>query len=221
MKVEKYRKTGTGRIYLIFLRGEYIADGFKIAVAVDVVGLEIAHFCPFVPAVDGDQRYVVVLVRVFLCHFQTLPEIFGRIVFHDGIGGEEMARIVVPAKADVREVRHAERFFKPLPFGSYIRQHICIITVNIREMHILIMRTAVKAHIAKAAGGHILAVVHAAQVGGVLIPHGKLQVQPWQVLCFSSENGDGRDQLLALLEDVLTENEETEAAAEDAVETEE
>ena len=48
-----------------------------------------------------------------------------------------------------------------------------------------------------------------------------LQVQPWQVLCFSSENGDGRDQLLALLEDVLTENEETEAAAEDAVETEE
>lgn len=48
-----------------------------------------------------------------------------------------------------------------------------------------------------------------------------LQVQPWQVLCFSSENGDGRDQLLALLEDVLTENEETEAAAEDAAETEE
>ena len=50
---------------------------------------------------------------------------------------------------------------------------------------------------------------------------GALQVQPWQVLCFSSENGHGRDQLLALLEDVLTENEETEAAAEDAVETEE
>ena len=48
-----------------------------------------------------------------------------------------------------------------------------------------------------------------------------LQVQPWQVLCFSSENGDGRDQLLALLEDVLTENEETETAAEDAAETEE
>jgi len=33
----------------------------------------------------------------------------------------------------------------------------------------------------------------------------QLQVQPWQVVCFSSENGDGRDQLLEILEKALSE----------------
>lgn len=28
----------------------------------------------------------------------------------------------------------------------------------------------------------------------------KLQIQPWQIICFSSETGDGRDQLLAEIE---------------------
>ncbi|MBQ9263313.1 MAG: YihA family ribosome biogenesis GTP-binding protein [Clostridia bacterium] len=31
-----------------------------------------------------------------------------------------------------------------------------------------------------------------------------LQVQPWQVLCYSSENGDGREQLLEAMEKALT-----------------
>ncbi len=30
-----------------------------------------------------------------------------------------------------------------------------------------------------------------------------LQVQPWQVLCYSSENGDGRDELLKKIEEAL------------------
>ena len=34
-----------------------------------------------------------------------------------------------------------------------------------------------------------------------------LQVQPWQVICYSSETGDGRDQLLEALEKALTETE--------------
>ncbi len=39
-----------------------------------------------------------------------------------------------------------------------------------------------------------------------------LQVQPWQVLCYSSETGDGRDALLEALEKALTgPEEETEA----------
>lgn len=33
----------------------------------------------------------------------------------------------------------------------------------------------------------------------------QLQVQPWQVVCFSSENGDGRDQLMEILEKALSE----------------
>ena len=33
----------------------------------------------------------------------------------------------------------------------------------------------------------------------------QLQVQPWQVVCFSSENGDGRDQWLEILEKALSE----------------
>ncbi|MBQ4075635.1 MAG: YihA family ribosome biogenesis GTP-binding protein [Clostridia bacterium] len=33
-----------------------------------------------------------------------------------------------------------------------------------------------------------------------------LQVQPWQVICASSENGDGRDQILAALEKALQED---------------
>ena len=36
-----------------------------------------------------------------------------------------------------------------------------------------------------------------------------LQVQPWQVLCYSSETGDGRDTLLEALEKALTGPEET------------
>lgn len=39
-----------------------------------------------------------------------------------------------------------------------------------------------------------------------------LQVQPWQVLCYSSENGDGREELLKKIEEALT---ETEAVAEE------
>ena len=35
-----------------------------------------------------------------------------------------------------------------------------------------------------------------------------LQVQPWQVICYSSENGDGRDQLLETIEKALAEQEE-------------
>ena len=34
-----------------------------------------------------------------------------------------------------------------------------------------------------------------------------LQVQPWQVLCYSSENGDGREELLKKIEEALTETE--------------
>ena len=47
-----------------------------------------------------------------------------------------------------------------------------------------------------------------------------LQVQPWQVLCFSSENGDGRDKLLEVLEEALTPEEQAELAQEIAEETE-
>ena len=35
-----------------------------------------------------------------------------------------------------------------------------------------------------------------------------LQVQPWQVICYSSENGDGRDQLLETIEKALAKQEE-------------
>ena len=38
----------------------------------------------------------------------------------------------------------------------------------------------------------------------------QMQVQPWQVICYSSETGDGREQLLSALEKALTENRETE-----------
>ena len=34
-----------------------------------------------------------------------------------------------------------------------------------------------------------------------------LQVQPWQVICYSSENGDGRDQLLEAIETALSRTE--------------
>ena len=35
-----------------------------------------------------------------------------------------------------------------------------------------------------------------------------LQVQPWQVICYSSETGDGRDKLLEALENALAEEQE-------------
>ena len=36
----------------------------------------------------------------------------------------------------------------------------------------------------------------------------QLQVQPWQVICYSSETGDGRDKLLEALENALAEEQE-------------
>ena len=39
-----------------------------------------------------------------------------------------------------------------------------------------------------------------------------LLVQPWEIICFSSEDGTGRDELLALLEKVLTDAPETDGA---------
>ncbi len=41
----------------------------------------------------------------------------------------------------------------------------------------------------------------------------QMQVQPWQVICFSSETGDGRIQLLEALEKALAEQENTENTA--------
>ncbi|MBQ6950096.1 MAG: YihA family ribosome biogenesis GTP-binding protein [Clostridia bacterium] len=41
-----------------------------------------------------------------------------------------------------------------------------------------------------------------------------LQVQPWQVLCYSSENGDGREELLKKIEEAITRPETEENAAE-------
>ena len=38
-----------------------------------------------------------------------------------------------------------------------------------------------------------------------------LQVQPWQVICYSSETGDGRDQVLEAIEKALTENPQEQA----------
>ena len=38
----------------------------------------------------------------------------------------------------------------------------------------------------------------------------KLIVQPWQIICFSSEDGTGRDQLLEEIDKVLTPEEEPE-----------
>ena len=37
-----------------------------------------------------------------------------------------------------------------------------------------------------------------------------LQVQPWEIICWSSEDGTGRDQLQQLIEEILTAPEETE-----------
>ena len=37
-----------------------------------------------------------------------------------------------------------------------------------------------------------------------------LQVQPWEIICWSSEDGTGRDQLQKLIEEILTAPEETE-----------
>ena len=48
-----------------------------------------------------------------------------------------------------------------------------------------------------------------------------LQIQPWQVICASSENSDGRDQILAAIETALQAAEETSAEEADEEMTEE
>ena len=38
----------------------------------------------------------------------------------------------------------------------------------------------------------------------------QLQIQPWQVICASSETGDGRDQILAAIEKALAQPQQQE-----------
>ena len=42
-----------------------------------------------------------------------------------------------------------------------------------------------------------------------------MQVQPWQVICYSSETGDGRDKLLEKIEEALAENTENTAGTQE------
>ena len=43
----------------------------------------------------------------------------------------------------------------------------------------------------------------------------QMQVQPWQVVCYSSETGDGRDKLLEKIEEALAENTENTAGTQE------
>lgn len=43
----------------------------------------------------------------------------------------------------------------------------------------------------------------------------QMQVQPWQVICYSSESGDGRDKLLEKMEEALAENTENTAGTQE------
>ena len=43
----------------------------------------------------------------------------------------------------------------------------------------------------------------------------QMQVQPWQVICYSSESGDGRDKLLEKIEEALAENTENTAGTQE------
>lgn len=49
--------------------GKNALDGFKIAISVNVIGLKIACFRPFVPCVYRNERSSVgVAIQIILCH---------------------------------------------------------------------------------------------------------------------------------------------------------
>ena len=85
---------------------EYREHRFQVAVAVRVVGLQIAALGPLVPAVDGDQgRLSRVGVGVVAHQGQGLGDLLGRVVLGDAGAEGLVPRVVVPAERDVREIR--------------------------------------------------------------------------------------------------------------------
>ena len=80
---------------------KHTLDSLQIAIAVHVVGLQIACLGPLVPTVDGDERHLIgMLVGIVASLHKRLSEVLGRIVAGDGTLVCTWA--VVPADAHVR-----------------------------------------------------------------------------------------------------------------------
>ena len=80
---------------------KHTLDSLHIAIAVHVVGLQIACLGPLVPTVDGDERHLTgMLVGIGAGMNECLSEVLGRIAAGDGTLVCTWA--VVPADAHVR-----------------------------------------------------------------------------------------------------------------------
>ena len=61
---------------------EYLPNRFEIAVAVQIIRLEIAGFGPLIPRVDRDKRCALGMsIQIFLRHLHAFFDILGRVVF--------------------------------------------------------------------------------------------------------------------------------------------
>ena len=126
---------------------KHALHSFKVAVAVEIVRLEIARLGPLVPAVDRHELMLIrVPLEVFLCHAQTELEVFGRVVPRNRAAEALEARIVVPAYRDVREVDILRVVLvDSVVLLLHVLQNIEVIAVHVAEVRELIVRHAVEA----------------------------------------------------------------------------
>ena len=155
---------------------EYFFYRIEITVSVNVVGEQIAHLRPLVPAVDCYQIHAV-FVGKFLCLIERFFEVFRRIVLkYPGTEGIE-TRIVVPAYRYVRIICHSQRR-KFNPVAKHFGLYLVIVAVDIDEMNVLIVGGTVKAEYLSDLAGKQMLSVDAGEIVNTLTPENKLKVKP-------------------------------------------
>lgn len=120
----------------------------EIAVAVEVIRLEIAGLGPLVPAVYSHKLMLLgVTVEVILCEAETLFEVFGGIVFGNAAAEAFEAGVIVPTYRNVREIDiFGVIAVDKLILTLNILEDFEVIAVHVCEVCELVMSRAVEAH---------------------------------------------------------------------------
>jgi hypothetical protein len=103
-----------------------------------IIGLQIARFRPFVPAVNSDQWN---LLRMGICKFFSHPQAFLKVLrcVVSNYGAGASPRTIVPTYTDVRVVLEFKGGIDSSPLLLYIFKDLQIVLIYIGEVCELVM----------------------------------------------------------------------------------
>ena len=133
-------------VFSVFLLSVHknLLNCLQIAITVHIIGLQIAGFCPFIPAIHGDERSAVGMsVDEVACRTQGVGEVRRGVVARHGTFAE--TRAVVPADGDVDIVGNRELPVDTFPLLLDVLHDFRVIFVDVREVAELVVRRAGKA----------------------------------------------------------------------------